>query len=314
MSAPARYSSNGQSFDLLRFTQFLEMFAYLSPAHAYSLHVTFLGLFPILMSDNEDLKREAIRRLNEGGLFALGVSEKAHGADLLANEFTLHASPTGGWIANGSKYYIGNSNAASMVSILAKKVVTTTPDRSRRAPIVIFALRPSESPGYQNVRKIRTLGIRTAFVGEFDVNDHSCSQGDFVAEGRAAWNAIAGTIDFGKFFLGFGAIGICSHALVDAMEHLRNRELYGRPVTDLPHIRLMTASAFARLMAMRLYAFRALDYLQAASADDRRYLLFTAVQKAKVSTEGVRVMSILSECIAAHGFEADTYFESALRE
>jgi acyl-CoA dehydrogenase len=33
-----------------------------------------------------------------------------------------------------------------------------------------------------------------------------------------------------------------------------------------------------------------------------------------VSTEGVRVMEILQECIGAKGFESDTYFEMALRD
>ena len=82
----------------------------------------------------------------------------------------------------------------------------------------------------------------------------------------------------------------------------------------MPHIRATTAQAYARLTAMKLYAYRALDYVHAASADDRRYLLFCAVQKAKVSTEGVKVMSLLSECIGAKGFESDTYFEMALRD
>jgi len=65
---------------------------------------------------------------------------------------------------------------------------------------------------------------------------------------------------------------------------------------------------------MKLYAYRAVDYLQAAGPNDRRYLLFNAVQKARVSTEGVKVMGLLSECMGAKGFEADTYFEMALRE
>ena len=61
--SPERYSSRGHRFDIGRLTRFLEVFAYFSPAHAYSLHVSFLGLFPILMSTNEPLKREAIARL-----------------------------------------------------------------------------------------------------------------------------------------------------------------------------------------------------------------------------------------------------------
>jgi acyl-CoA dehydrogenase len=38
------------------------------------------------------------------------------------------------------------------------------------------------------------------------------------------------------------------------------------------------------------------------------------VQKAKVSTEGVKIMALLGECVGAKGFEADTYFEMALRD
>src|SRR5205823_5204351 len=113
-------------------------------------------------------------------------------------------------------------------------------------------------------------------------------------------------------FLGFGSVGICERAFAEAFAHLRGRVLYGRPVTEMPHIRAATAAAFARLTAMKLYACRALDYLQAAGDRDRRYLLFNAVQKAKVSTEGVKVLGLLADCLGARGVEAETYFESAL--
>jgi acyl-CoA dehydrogenase len=306
--SPAQYSTRGHRLDLFKLTRFLEAFSYFAPAHAYSLHVSFLGLFPILMSANEALKREAIARLEGGGLFAFGVSERAHGADLLANEFAVRDTPAGR-VAAGTKCYIGNANAASLMSVLGKKGGTT-----RRSPLVLFALRPAESPGFRDLRKVRTLGIRGAFVGEFAVADHPVAEADVIAEGRDAWDAVFNTVNFGKFFLGFGAIGICEHALAEAHAHLGRRVLYGKPVNKLPHIRVSTALAFARLTAMKFYAYRALDYLQAASDADRRYLLFHAVQKARVSTEGVKVMNLLSECIGAKGFETDTYFESALRE
>jgi len=286
----------------------VEAFAYFAPAHAYSLHVSFLGLFPVLMSANEPLKREAVARLEGGGLFAFAVSERAHGADLLANEFTVRDTPAGR-VADGAKCYIGNANAAGLMSVLGKKGGT-----SRRSPLVLFALRPADSPGFRDLRKVRTLGIRGAFVGEFAVADHPVAEADVIAEGRDAWDAVFNTVNFGKFFLGFGAVGICEHALAEAHAHLTRRVLYGKPVIDLPHIRVSTALAFARLTAMKFYAYRALDYLQAAGDDDRRYLLFHAVQKARVSTEGVKVINLLSECIGARAFEADTFFESALRE
>lgn len=312
--SPRKYSARGNRLDLRRLTRFLEVFAYFSPAHGYSLHVSFLGLFPILLGANEPLKREAIARLESGGLFALGVSEQAHGADLLANEFTLRPTESGTLLAAGTKYYIGNANAAEIVLVLGRKVNPRAPSAGRRAPFAFVALRPRQTPAFAALRKIRTLGIRSAFVGEFHVRDHPVPPADVVCEGRAAWDAVLGTIDFGKFFLGFGAIGICERAFAGALTHVRRRILYGRPVADMPHIRSATVHAYARLLAMKLYACRALDYLVAAGPDDRRYLLFNAVQKARVSTEGVKVIGLLSDCIGAWGFEVGTSFEAALRD
>lgn len=312
--SPKEFTSLGGELDLFRLTRFLEVFGYFSAAHGYSLQVSFLGLFPILMGVNVGLKREAVGLLEKGGLFAFGVSEQAHGADLLGNEFTVTATEEGRLTAGGAKYYIGNSNCAEMISILAKRVDQPVKGRVRRAPFVLFVLRPGSCAGFRNNRKIRTLGVRSAFVGGFEVADHLVAEGDIYARGREAWDAVFGTVTLGKFFLGFGSIGICEHALEEAVAHLQGRVLYGKSVIEMPHIRLAAAQAYARLTAMKLFAYRALDYVQSANENDRRYLLFLAVQKAKVSTEGVKVVAQLSECIGAKGFEADTFFEMALRD
>jgi acyl-CoA dehydrogenase len=318
--SPARYSSLGNRFDLLELARFLEAFAYFSPAHGYSMQCTFLGLFPILMSANEPLKREAIALLEKGGLFALGVSERSHGSDFLGNEFTVHKNGSDARVASGSKYYIGNANVAAMITILAKRSNGRAgggngrgTHGSRRVPMILFALR-NQNGALAQVRKIPTFGIRSAFVGEFDVRDYPVPPSDVFAEHRSAWEDVFGTIALGKFFLGFGAIGIAEHAFAEAWAHISSRELYGKPVTHMPHIRVLIARAYARLAAMKLFAYRAVGYFECASEHDRRYLLFSAVQKAKVSTDGVRVIDTLLECIGARGFESATYFEMALRD
>jgi acyl-CoA dehydrogenase len=179
---------------------------------------------------------------------------------------------------------------------------------------MLIALWPKQAPAFRSLGKIRTLGVRAANVGAFEVRDHPLVREDVIAEGRKAWDAIFGTITLGKLFLGFGSIGICERALQEAVAHLGSRILYGRPVIEMPHIRSRMAEAYARLTAMKLYAYRALDYAKCASATDRRYLLFSAVQKAKVSTEARKTMALLQDCVGAKGFESDTYFEMALRD
>jgi acyl-CoA dehydrogenase len=312
--SPAEFSNRANFFDLLRYARFIEVFAYCSPAHGYSLQVTFLGLISILMGSNPILKRDAVAALESGELLAFGVSERGHGSDLLSNEFTIADSESGGYIANGSKYYIGNTDAASIISVLGRKTGAGGGSRANRAPFVLFALRPRLAARFQSLGKIRTLGVRAANVGAFAVNDHHFYNDDIIAEGRTAWDAVFGTVTLGKLFLGFGSIGMCERAMQEAADHLKNRQLYGAAAIQMPHLRYNLSQAYCRLTAMKLFAYRALDYVHTATAEDRRYLLYCAVQKAKVSTEGVKVMALLQECIGAKGFESDTYFEMALRD
>jgi acyl-CoA dehydrogenase len=65
---------------------------------------------------------------------------------------------------------------------------------------------------------------------------------------------------------------------------------------------------------MRLFTLRAADYMRTASANDRRYLLYNAVVKMKVTTQGEEVINLLWDVIAAKGFEKDTFFEMAARD
>jgi hypothetical protein len=56
--------------------------------------------------------------------------------------------------------------------------------------------------------------------------------------------------------------------------------LYGRTVTDFPHVRRLFTDAYARLVAMKLVTARAGDYMRTATRDDRRYLKDTFFEAA----------------------------------
>jgi acyl-CoA dehydrogenase len=85
-------------------------------------------------------------------------------------------------------------------------------------------------------------------------------------------------------------------------------------VTDFPHVKQMLTDAYCRLVAMKLFALRAADYMRVASPEDRRYLLYNPVVKMKVTTQGEEVINLLWDVIAAKGFEKEMYFEMATRD
>ena len=152
------------------------------------------------------------------------------------------------------------------------------------------------------------------YVSEFRLEDYPVREQDVLHTGRAAFDAALNTVNVGKFNLCTASIGICEHAMYEAVTHAHRRVLYGKPVTDFPHVRRELTDAYARLVAMKLFSDRAVDYFRSAGPDDRRYLLFNPMTKMKVTTEGERVIDLLWDVIAAKGFETDTYFDKAAKD
>jgi acyl-CoA dehydrogenase len=293
--------SQGGCWDTARICAFGEVLAFYGLGYWYAWQVTILGLGPVWQSENETAKARAAQILRHGGVFAFGLSEKAHGADIYSTDMIL--APDGeGFRANGSKYYIGNGNVAGMVSVFGRRADVEGPEG------YVFFAAESQHPSYELVQNVVSSQM---YVSEFSLHDYPVTAADVLQTGPAAFDAALNTVNIGKFNLGFASIGICEHAFYEAITHADNRILYGKRVTDFPHVRQGLTDAYARLVAMRLFGERAIDYVRSASPGDRRYLLFNPVTKMKVTTEGERVIDGLWDVVAAKGFEKDTYFEQA---
>jgi alkylation response protein AidB-like acyl-CoA dehydrogenase len=292
-------------WDTARICAFNEVTGFYGLAYWYTWQVSILGLGPIWQSDNAAAKRRAAELLDDGAIFAFGLSEKEHGADIYSTDMVLTPDGDGGFRAIGGKYYIGNGNLAGMVSVFGRREDVEGPDG-----YVFFAV-DSQHPSYELVKNVVNS---QSYVSQFRLNDYPVRPVDVLHTGKDAFYAALNTVNIGKFNLGFASIGMCEHAFHEAITHADARILYGRRVTDFRHVRQAFIDAYARLVAMKLFGERAIDYMRAANPDDRRYLLFNPITKMKVTTEGERVIDLLWDVIAAKGFERDMYFEMAARD
>jgi acyl-CoA dehydrogenase len=289
-------------WDTYRNCEFNEILAFYGLHYWYTWQVSILGLGPIWMSSNEALKQRAAHLLQQGEVFAFGLSERAHGADIYSTEMSLAPQPDGIYLANGEKYYIGNGNVAPMVSTFGKMADT--------GEYVFFVA----DYRHRNYELVGNVVNSQSYVADFCLRDYPVSEDDILSRGQEAWDTALNTVNVGKYNLGWASIGICTHALYEAVRHAASRRLYGMYVTDVPHVKQMFTDAYARLVAMKLFALRASDYQRVASPEDRRYLLYNPVVKMKVTTQGEEVINLLWDVIAAKGFERDTYFEMAARD
>jgi alkylation response protein AidB-like acyl-CoA dehydrogenase len=267
-----------------------------------------LGLGPVWTSGNAEAKRLVGQLLAQGGVFAFGLSEREHGADIYSTDMVLTQDGTG-WRASGEKYYIGNGNCAARVSVFGRVQRPEGPSANPADDYLFFLADPTH-PAYTLVQNVVHGQM---YVSEFRLTDYPVTPADVLHTGKAAWDAALATVNVGKVQLAWASIGIAEHAFVEAIGHAHRRVLYGTRVTDFPHVRRLLADAYVRLLAMKLYSARCSDYERSASPEDRRFLLYNPIAKMKVTSEGERVIDLLWEVIAAKGFEKDTYFEQATR-
>lgn len=299
---PRGYGDPDQYYSTYRMYEFSEITGFYGSAYWYMYHVSTLGLDPVYLGDNEELKHRAVKTLRENPLCAFGLSEKEHGADIYSSEMKLYPQPDGTYLARGNKYYIGNGNEASTITVFGK--IDGTDD-------YVFFVVDSHHEKFecvQNVIKAQN------YVSEFNLHDYPITDADISARGPKAWDDMLNTINICKFNIGSGATGIVTHSFYEALNHAAKRNVYGKFVTDFPHVRRLFMDSYCRLAAMKLFGLRATDYMRAASAEDKRYLLYNPIMKMKVSLQGEEVHEMLWDIIAAKGFEKNTYFSQAVVE
>ena len=308
---PSGYGREDCRWDTWRICEFGEILAFYGLHYWYAWQVSVLGLGPIWMSKNEALKKRAAQLLEDGAIFAFGLSEKEHGADVYASDMMLVPQDGDGrYLARGDKYYIGNANVARMISTFGR-VADRDGKLARDSREFVFFVTDSQHERFKCRRNVVNV---QSYVADFEVEDYPVTDDDILSRGREAWDAALNTVNIGKFNLGWASIGICTHALYEAINHASKRNLYGTYVTDFPHVRRLFTDAYSRLVAMKLVGLRAADYMRSATREDRRYLLYNPIVKMKVTTEGEKLIDDLWDVIAARGFENETYFEMAARD
>ena len=114
-------------WDAARNAALSEIFGFYGLTYWYTEQVTILGLGPIWQSENKDAKLKAADDLEAGEVMAFGLSEREHGADVYNTDMVLTPASEEDrangilYRATGEKYYIGNGNVASMVSVFGRR-------------------------------------------------------------------------------------------------------------------------------------------------------------------------------------------------
>lgn len=176
-------------WDTARNAAFNEILGFYGLPYWYAWQVTILGLGPIWQSDNDVARRRAAELLEDGAIFAFGLSERDHGADIYSTDMVLEPDGEGGYRASGGKYYIGNGNLAGMVSVFGRRADVGGPDG------YVFFVADRAHDSYL-LRKNVVYG--QMYVSAFDLEHYPVRPEDVLHTGPGAFEAALTTINVGS--------------------------------------------------------------------------------------------------------------------
>jgi alkylation response protein AidB-like acyl-CoA dehydrogenase len=249
ITVPEAYGGGGM--DHTAFAILIEEVARVCASTAVIIDVhTSVGMEPILNYGGERQKQRWLPRLASGEILgAFALTEPGAGSDA-ASLRTSARKVDGGYVLNGSKTFITNLGRAGTYIVMAR---TGGPGAAGISAFVVEA----DTPGLRCGPPFQKMGLNGSPTGELLLDD--CHIGADALLGREGQGfAIAMTaLDAGRIGISAQALGLAEGAVADAVEYVKQRHQFGRPVAEFQGLQFMLADMATQVEAARLLAYRA---------------------------------------------------------
>lgn len=257
---------------------------------------TFLGSAPVWVAGTPRQAGLLAERVRAGDAVCLGLTERDHGSDLLAGELTAVEEDDGLWRLDGEKYLINNGGRARFGTVLAR----TDPSGGGRGFSLFLVDREGLSPGaWQALPKVLTHGIRGADISGFVLDGARVGAEAMIGGPGDGIGIVLRSLQLTRIACMGLSLGAADHALRLARDFAAERELYGRRLSDLPHVRRILGRAAAAALtaeAVSILAARSVHELPGELS------VISAIAKAYVPTTVQELLGRLGELLGLRGF------------
>lgn len=216
------------------------------PPFGFFFQAAHLAIYAIQKYGTEEQKRKYLPSLVSGdAISCMAVTEQTGGSDP-ANMSTVATREGDGWVINGRKVFITLAGVADVCAVLAK-----TGERAYSIFIV-----ENGTPGFSVVRRESHMGMRSIPVSEIAFEDCRVPKESLLGqEGRGLGAALAVIAEIGRTGAVGVALGISGGTLEAAVKFAKQRELYGKPISELQGIQFTLADMDTNYHAARLLGY-----------------------------------------------------------
>ncbi len=263
-----------------------------------------LGSGHIYLAGNEEQKKKWLPKLASGEwIGAWGLTEPGSGSDASGMR-TVAVKDGDEWVLNGTKNFITNATYADISVVLA---VTDRSDQKHG--ITAFAVEMDRN-GIRAGKKENKLGMRVSDTAELVLEECRVPDANILGEIGYGFIDAMKVLDGGRISIGALAVGIARGAYEAARDYSKQRQAFGKPISEFQAIQFMLADMATEIDASRLLCHRAAAYKD----EGQRVTQLSAMAKLYASEVAVRATEKGVQIFGGYGFVKDFPAEKYYRD
>ncbi|MEE4349960.1 MAG: isovaleryl-CoA dehydrogenase [Pacificimonas sp.] len=235
----------------------------------------------------EEQKAKYLPKLVSGEhVGSLAMSEASAGSDVVSMK--LRAEPVqGGYILNGTKFWITNAPYADTLVVYAK----TEPGAGSRG-ISAFLIE-KDMAGFSIGQKIDKMGMRGSPTAELVFDDCEVPEENVMGPPNGGVGVLMSGLDYERAVLAGIQLGIMQACLDVVLPYVRERKQFGTPIGGFQLMQAKVADMYVALNSARAYVYavaKACDADKTTRFDAAGAILLASENAVRVSLEAIQAL------------------------
>lgn len=258
----------------------------------------------ILMFGNEEQKKKWLPKLATAEwIGAWGLTEHNTGSD--AGGMNTTAKKDGDyWILNGAKNFITHAISGNVAVVIAR-----TGDKGTSRNMTAFVIEKG-TPGFSSGKKEDKLGMRASETAELIFADCKVHNDNVLGNVGEGFIQAMKILDGGRISIASLALGIAKGAYEAALKYSKEREQFGKSISEFQAIAFKLADMATDIEAAELLIFEAADLKDR----HKEVTKVSAMAKYYASEVSVRVSTDAVQIFGGYGYTKDFPVEKFYRD
>lgn len=240
---------DAKSVDVRSLALIREALAYCSPLADSAFAMQGLATAPIWLVGSDDLKERYIAPCRHGErIAAIAVTEPEAGSDVGAITTIAHVS-NNGYLINGEKIWITNAGVADHYIVIAR--TGKEPGARGLSALIVDAGTPGleVGPHAEMIAPHPIAGLK--------FRDCWVPASNLIGRPGEGFKAVMATFDIFRTTVGAAALGMARRAFDEALERVRTRRIFGKPMSELESVQTKLADMHLDVQSAGLLVYSA---------------------------------------------------------